>query len=103
MSPDTTRIQMLVDKVQGFLGGWLEQKLKAIHPNGYWQSAVLAALDERQRKIVKEDGSSCPQELDLPMQVSVFRYNWPSLLETFHLNRTFPMPSTIRLKLEYPI
>ena len=87
MSPDTTRIQMLVDKVQGFLGGWLEQKLKAIHPNGYWQSAVLAALDERQRKIVKEDGSSCPQELDLPMQVSVFRYNWPSLLETFHLNR----------------
>ena len=87
MSPDTTRIQMLVDKVQDFLGGWLEQKLKAIHPNGYWQSAVLAALDERQRKIVKEDGSSCPQELDLPMQVSVFRYNWPSLLETFHLNR----------------
>ena len=84
---DTTRIQMLVDKVQEFLGGWLEQKLKAIHPNGYWQSAVLAALDERQRKIVKEDGSSCPQELDLPMQVSVFRYNWPSLLETFHLNR----------------
>lgn len=87
MSFDTTRIQMLVDKVQEFLGGWLEQKLKAIHPNGYWQSAVLAALDERQRKIVKEDGSSCPQELDLPMQVSVFRYNWPSLLETFHLNR----------------
>ena len=87
MSPDTTRIQMLVDKVQDFLGGWLEQKLKAIHPKGYWQSAVLAALDERQRKIVKEDGSSCPQELDLPMQVSVFRYNWPSLLETFHLNR----------------
>jgi len=87
MSPDTTRIQMLVDKVQDFLGGWLEQKLKAIHPNEYWQSAVLAALDERQRKIVKEDGSSCPQELDLPMQVSVFRYNWPSLLETFHLNR----------------
>lgn len=87
MSFDTTRIQMLVDKVQDFLGGWLEQKLKAIHPNGYWQSAVLAALDERQRKIVKEDGSSCPQELDLPMQVSVFRYNWPSLLETFHLNR----------------
>lgn len=87
MSFDTTRIQMLVDKVQEFLGGWLEQKLKAIHPNGSWQSAVLAALDERQRKIVKEDGSSCPQELDLPMQVSVFRYNWPSLLETFHLNR----------------
>ena len=87
MSPDTTRIQMLVDKVQDFLGGWLEEKLKAIHPKGYWQSAVLAALDERQRKIVKEDGSSCPQELDLPMQVSVFRYNWPSLLETFHLNR----------------
>ena len=87
MSLDTTRIQMLVDKVQDFLGGWLEQKLKSIHPNGYWQSAVLAALDERQRKIVKEDGSSCPQELDLPMQVSVFRYNWPSLLETFHLNR----------------
>ena len=87
MSFDMTRIQMLVDKVQEFLGGWLEQKLKAIHPNGYWQSAVLAALDERQRKIVKEDGSSCPQELDLPMQVSVFRYNWPSLLETFHLNR----------------
>lgn len=87
MSFDTTRIQMLVDKVQEFLGGWLEQKLKAIHPDGYWQSAVLAALDERQRKIVKEDGSSCPQELDLPMQVSVFRYNWPSLLETFHLNR----------------
>lgn len=87
MSFDTTRIQMLVDKVQDFLGGWLEQKLKAIHPNGYWQSAVLVALDERQRKIVKEDGSSCPQELDLPMQVSVFRYNWPSLLETFHLNR----------------
>ena len=87
MSPDTTRIQMLVDKVQDFLGGWLEQKLKSIHPEGYWQPAVLAALDERQRKIVKEDGSSCPQELDLPMQVSVFRYNWPSLLETFHLNR----------------
>ena len=87
MTPDTTRIQMLVDKVQDFLGEWLEQKLKAIQPQGYWQSAVLAALDERQRKIVKEDGSSCPQELDLPMQVSVFRYNWPSLLETFHLNR----------------
>ena len=87
MSPDSTKVQMLVDKVQDFLGGWLEQKLKAIHPKGYWQSAVLVALDERQRKIVKEDGSSCPQELDLPMQVSVFRYNWPSLLETFHLNR----------------
>ena len=87
MSPDTSRMQMLVDKVQGFLGGWLEQKLKAIHPKEYWQKAVLVALDDRQRKIVREDGSSCPQELDLPMQVSVFRYNWPSLLETFHLNR----------------
>lgn len=87
MAPDTTKIQELVDKVQDFLGGWLEQKLKAIHPEGYWQSSVLAALDERQAKIVKEDGSSCPQELDLPMQVTVFRYNWPSLLETFHLNR----------------
>ena len=87
MAPDATRIQMLIDKVQEFLGGWLEQKLKAIYPKGYWQPAVLNALDDRQRKIVREDGSSCPQELDLPMQVSVFLYNWPSLLETFHLNR----------------
>jgi len=85
--PDTARIQMLIDAVQEFLGGWLEQKLTGIYGAEYWQRAVLSVLDERQQRVVREDGSKCPQELDLPMQVSVFRNNWVSLLEQYHLNR----------------
>ena len=85
--PDTARIQMLIDVVQEFLGGWLEQKLLGIYGAEYWQRAVMSVLDERQQRVVREDGSKCPQELDLPMQVSVFRNNWVSLLEQYHLNR----------------
>lgn len=82
---DTSRIHPMLDKVQSYLGQWLEDHLKQIRPTDWWERCVLDVLLPEQRKNVLNDGAKNPSELDLSVQISVFKANWISLRGKFHL------------------
>ena len=83
---DTSRIHPMLDKVQIYLGQWLEDHLKQIRPVDWWERCVLDVLVPEQRENVINDGAKNPSELDLSTQISVFRGNWLSLRRKFHLD-----------------
>lgn len=83
---DTSRIHPMLDKVQTYLGQWLEGHLKQIRPADWWDRCVMDVLAQEQRENVLNDGAKNPSELDLATQISVFRGNWASLRRKFHLN-----------------
>ena len=83
---DTSRIHPMLDKVQTYLGQWLEDHLKQIRPADWWERCVMDVLVPEQRENVLNDGANNPSGLDLSMQISVFRGNWQSLRRRFHLS-----------------
>ena len=83
---DTSRIHPMLDKVQTYLGLWLEDHLKQIRPADWWERCVMDVLVPEQRENVLNDGANNPSGLDLSMQISVFRGNWQSLRRRFHLS-----------------
>ena len=83
---DTSRIHPMLDKVQTYLGKWLEDHLKQIYPNDWWERCVMSVLVPEQREHVLDDGAQTPEDLDLAMQITVFRGNWILLRRKFHLN-----------------
>ena len=83
---DTSRIHPMLDKVQTYLGQWLEDHLKQIRPADWWERCVMDVLAPEQRENVLNDGANNPSGLDLSMQISVFRGNWQSLRRRFHLS-----------------
>lgn len=83
---DTSRIHLMLDKVQAFLGQWLEEHLKQIYPTDWWDRCVMSVLAPEQREHVLDDGAMSPADLDLSMQITVFRGNWTLLRRKFHLN-----------------
>lgn len=83
---DTSRIHPMLDKVQTYLGKWLEGHLKQIYPTDWWERCVMSVLVPEQREHVLDDGAQTPEDLDLAMQITVFRGNWNLLRRKFHLN-----------------
>ena len=83
---DTSRIHPMLDKVQTYLGKWLEGHLKQIYPTDWWERCVMSVLVPEQREHVLDDGAQTPADLDLAMQITVFRGNWMLLRRKFHLN-----------------
>lgn len=83
---DTSRIHVMLDKVQEYLGQWLESHLKQLYPADWWNRCVMSVLVPEQREHVLDDGVQTPEDLDLAMQITVFRGNWNLLRRKFHLN-----------------
>ena len=83
---DTSTIHPMLDKVQTYLGKWLEGHLKQIYPTDWWERCVMSVLVPEQREHVLDDGAQTPEDLDLAMQITVFRGNWNLLRRKFHLN-----------------
>ena len=83
---DTSRIHPMLDKVQTYLGKWLEGHLKQIYPTDWWERCVMSVLVPEQREHVLDDGAQTPEDLDHAMQITVFRGNWMLLRRKFHLN-----------------
>ena len=83
---DTSRIHPMLDKVQAYLGPWLEDHLKQIYPTDWWDKCVMSVLVPEQCERVLDDGAETPADLDLGMQITVFRGNWTLLRRKFHLN-----------------
>lgn len=83
---DTSRIHPMLDKVQAYLGPWLEDHLKQIYPADWWDKGVMSVLVPEQCERVLDDGAKTPADLDLAMQITVFRGNWTLLRRRFHLN-----------------
>lgn len=83
---DTSRIHVMLDKVQEYLGQWLEGHLNQIYPTDWWERCVMSVLVPEQREHVLDDGAQTPEDLDLAMQITVFRGNWNLLRRKFHLN-----------------
>ncbi len=83
---DTSRIHPMLDKVQAYLGTWLENHLKQIYPTDWWDKCVMSVLVPEQCERVLDDGARTPADLDLGMQITVFRGNWTLLRRKFHLN-----------------
>ena len=83
---DTSRIYPMLDKVQAYLGRWLEGHLEQIYPTDWWDRGVMSVLVPEQCEQVLDDGAKTPSDLDLSMQISVFRGNWTLLRRKFHLN-----------------
>lgn len=76
----------MLDKVQAYLGPWLEDHLKQIYPTDWWDKCVMSVLVPEQCERVLDDGAETPADLDLGMQITVFRGNWTLLRRKFHLN-----------------
>ena len=76
----------MLDKVQAYLGKWLEGHLNQIYPTDWWERCVMSVLVPEQRENVLDDGAKTPEDLDLAMQITVFRGNWNLLRRKFHLN-----------------
>lgn len=76
----------MLDKVQEYLGQWLESHLKQLYPADWWNRCVMSVLVPEQREHVLDDGAQTPEDLDLAMQITVFRGNWNLLRRKFHLN-----------------
>lgn len=83
---DTSRIHPMLDKVQEYLGLWLEDHLKQIYPTDWWDKCVMSVLVPEQCERALDDGAKTPSDLDLGMQITVFRGNWTLLRRKFHLN-----------------
>ena len=83
---DTSRIHPMLDKVQAYLGTWLEDHLKQIYPADWWDKCVMSVLVPEQCERVLDDGAKTPADLDLAMQITVLRGNWTLLRRKFHLN-----------------
>ena len=83
---DTSRIHPMLDKVQAYLGTWLEDHLKQIYPTDWWDKCVMSVLVPEQRERALDDGARTPADLDLGMQITVFRGNWTLLRRKFHIN-----------------
>lgn len=83
---DTSRIHPMLDKVQEYLGLWLEDHLKHIYPTDWWDKCVMSVLVPEQCERALDDGAKTPSDLDLGMQITVFRGNWTLLRRKFHLN-----------------
>ena len=69
---DTSRIHPMLDKVQTYLGKWLEGHLKQIYPTDWWERCVMSVLVPEQREHVLDDGAQTPEDLDLAMQITVY-------------------------------
>lgn len=76
----------MLDKVQEYLGLWLEDHLKQIYPTDWWDKCVMSVLVPEQCERALDDGAKTPSDLDLGMQITVFRGNWTLLRRKFHLN-----------------
>lgn len=83
---DTSMIHPMLDKVQIYLGKWLENHLKQIYPADWWNNCVMSVLVPEQCERALDDGAKIPADLDLGMQITVFRGNWTLLRRKFHLN-----------------
>ena len=83
---DTSKIHPMLDKVQAYLGTWLEDHLKQIYPADWWDKCVMSVLVPEQCERALDDGAKTPADLDLGMQITVFRGNWTLLRRKFHLN-----------------
>ena len=46
---DTSRIHPMLDKVQIYLGKWLEGHLNQIYPTDWWERCVMSVLVPEQR------------------------------------------------------
>ncbi|MBO6121186.1 MAG: AAA family ATPase [Kiritimatiellae bacterium] len=76
----------MLDKVQAYLGTWLEDHLKQIYPADWWDKCVMSVLVPEQCERALDDGATTPADLDLGMLITVFRGNWTLLRRRFHLN-----------------
>ena len=76
----------MLDKVQAYLGPWLEDHLKQIYPTDWWDRCVMSVLVPEQCERALDNGATTPADLDLGMQITVFRGNWTLLRRRFHLN-----------------
>ena len=83
---DTSGIYLMLDKVQAFLGQWLEEHLRQIYPTDWWERCVMSVLVPEQCENVLDDGAATTADIDLAMQITVFRGNWNLLRRKFHLN-----------------
>ena len=54
---DTSRIHPMLDKVQEYLGSWLEDHLKQIYPTDWWDKCVMSVLVPEQCERALDDGA----------------------------------------------